>query len=162
MPKFIRNPQPDEEYITIVDNQGQERVQRVEYIVTDVGDAIIYITADGLLYAQDSLVRKGQEHILDIVDRIPDVLAQPEIVIQDHLSPDDTLLYYKQVYIPLLARHQFICVVVKVRRGIRFFYNYFPQQSGKVKGHREIPPPSIWYVAPGQNPRNYGLSGGDD
>lgn len=158
----IRNPQPDEEYITIVDNQGRERIQRVEYIVTDVHDETIYITADGLVYAQDSLMRKGQDHILEIVDRIPDVLAHPEIVIQDHISPDDTLLYYKQIYIPMIARHQLMCVVIKIRQGLRFFYNYFPQHSGKVKGHREIPPPAIWYVAPGQSPRSYGLPSGDD
>ena len=46
----MRYPQPDEEYITIIDNQGIERIQRVEYIVDDVRDETIYITADGLAY----------------------------------------------------------------------------------------------------------------
>ena len=29
-------PPPAEEYITVVDNKGRERIQRVEYIVNDV------------------------------------------------------------------------------------------------------------------------------
>ena len=153
----MREPQPDEEYITIVDNQGRERIQRVEYIVTDVHRETIYVTDDGLVYTQDSLRRKGQAHIFDIIDRIPDVLVEPKIVIQDHFSPDDTLLYYKPIYIPTLMQPQLMCVVIKIRQGVRFFYNYFPQQSGNVKGHREIPPPVIWYLAPGENPHKYGL-----
>jgi hypothetical protein len=157
MSKLTRTPNPDEEYITIVDNQGRERIQRVEYIATDVRNESIYVTADGIGYTQDSLTRKGQEHIFEIIDQIPIILAQPAIVIQDHLSPDDTLLYYGQVYIPTLAQPQLMCVVVKIRQGIRLFYNFFPQQSGKVKGYREMPPPTIWYIARGQNPRNYGL-----
>jgi hypothetical protein len=51
-------------------------------------------------------------------------------------------------------------VVVKIRQNLRFFYNFFPQQSGKVKGYREIPPPTIWYIALDQSPRHYGLPGG--
>ena len=99
--------------------------------------------------AQDSLTRKGQVYILDIIDQIPAVLANPKLVIQDHLSPDDTLLYYKHLYVPASGRHQAMCVVIKIRNGVRFFYNFFPQQSGKVKGYREVPPPTIWYIAPG-------------
>lgn len=159
MSKSARTPEPDEEYITILDNLGRERIQHVEYIVTDIRNESIYVTSDGIVYTQDSLTRKGQEHIFEILDRIPAILAQPAIVIQDHVSPDDTLLYYGQVYISTLAQSQLMCVVVKIRQGIRFFYNFFPQQSGKVKGYREIPPPMIWYIAPGKNPRNYGLPG---
>lgn len=162
MSKAIRPPQPDEEYITVIDNQGRERVQHVVYVVADVRNISIYVTTDGLLYAQDSLKRKGQDHISAMIDEIPTILIEPAIVIQDHLSPDDTLLYYRQRYIPALAQHQLLCVVVKIRQGIRFFYNFFPQQSGKVKGYREVPPPTIWYVARGQNPRTYGLLGQDE
>jgi hypothetical protein len=154
----MRPPESDEEYVTIIDNHGRERVQRVEYVVADVRGETIYITADGLEYAQDSLQRKGQTHILEIFDRIPGILTHPEIVIQDHLSPDDTLLYYKHVQIPSLSRQQLMCIVIKARQGMRFFYNFFPQQSGKVKGWREAPPPDIWYIASNQNPRMYGLS----
>lgn len=158
MLKSTRSPRPEEEYITVVDNQGRERVQHVEYIVNDVRNENIYVTTDGIIYTHDSLIRKGQEHIGEIIDQIPVILAQPVIVIQDHVSPDDTLLYYRQLYIPTLSQHQLMCVVVKIRQGVRFFYNFFPQQSGKVKGYREMPQPGIWYIAPGQDPRNYGLS----
>ena len=156
----MRRPQLAEEYIITVDNKGRERIQRVEYVVTDVRGETVYVTTDGLGYARDSLVRKGQDHILGVFDRIPAVLAHPEIVICDHQSPDDTLIYYKRLYVPVIARHQLVCVVVKIRRGIRYLYNFFVQQSGRVKGSREIPPPEIWYIAPGRRPRDYGLPGG--
>jgi len=155
----MRPPEPHEAYVTIIDNHGRERVQRVEYIVTDVRNKTIYITVDGLAYARDSLQRKGQTHLLEMFDRIPGILTTPELVIQDHLSPDDTLLYYKHLSLPNLNRQQLMCIVIKVRQGLRFLYNFFPQQSGKVKGCREVPPPTIWYIAPKRNPRTYGLPG---
>lgn len=157
MLKLTRPPRAEEEYITIVDNQGRERVQHVEYVVNDVRNESVYITNDGIVYTQDSLIRKGQDHVVENMDQIPLILVQPAIVIQDHVSPDDTLLYYRQLYIPTLSKHQLMCVVVKIRQGTHFFYNFFPQQSGKVKGYREMPQPRIWYVAPGQDPRDYGL-----
>jgi len=54
----MRHPQPAEEYITVVDNKRRERIQRVEYIVTDVHNETVYVTAGGLAYARDSLVRR--------------------------------------------------------------------------------------------------------
>jgi len=59
----MRRPQAAEEYVTVVDNKGRERIQRVEYVVTDMRGKTVYVTADGLAYARDSLVRKGQDHI---------------------------------------------------------------------------------------------------
>ena len=44
----MRRPQAAEEYVTVVDNKGRERIQRVEYIVTDVHGETVYVTADGL------------------------------------------------------------------------------------------------------------------
>jgi len=35
----MHRPQPAEEYITVIDNKGRERIQHVEYIVTDVHGA---------------------------------------------------------------------------------------------------------------------------
>ena len=87
------------EYVTIVDNNGREKVQFVEYLVEDVRGEKVYITSDGLMYAQDSLTRKGQDYVLELFDRIPSILSHPAIVIQDHLAPDDTRLYYKPVTI---------------------------------------------------------------
>jgi hypothetical protein len=156
----MQRPQSAEEYITVVDNKGRERIQRVEYTVTDVRDEKVYVTVDGLAYARDSLICKGQDHILQVFDCIPAVMVHPEIVIRDHQSPDDTLIYYKRLYVSAIARHQLVCVVVKVRQGIRYLYNFFAQQSGKVKGYRHVPPPEIWYIAPGKKARDYGLPAG--
>jgi hypothetical protein len=130
----MRYPEPEEEYITILDNRGRERIQHVEYLVTDVQGDTIYVTDDGLAYIHDALVRKGQEHLLDLIESIPMILANPQIVVADHLAPDDTLLYYGYLYIPEVRTKQLMCIVVKVRWGLRFVYNFFPQQSGKVKG----------------------------
>jgi hypothetical protein len=153
----MRRPQPAEEYVTVVDNKGRERIQRVEYIVTDVRGEMVYITVDGLAYARDSLARKAHYYLIDQCDRISDILAQPDIVVYDHTSPDDTLIYYKRVYIRSMYVSQLVAAVVKFRRGIKFLYNLHPQQSGKVKGYRESVPPKVWYIAPGRKRRDSGL-----
>jgi hypothetical protein len=154
----MRDPEPNEEYVIVVDNKGRQSIQYVEYIVTDVRGETIYVTTDGLTYASDSLSYKGQDDLLEVFDRIPTILAHPEIVVRDYQSPSDTLLYYKRVYIPAQAQHWLLCVVIKVQKYARYLYNFFEQQSGKVKGYQEVPPPSIWYIAPKKRPRNYGLS----
>lgn len=153
----MQRPQRAEEYITIVDNKGRERIQRVEYVVSDVRDETVYVTVDGLIYARDSLARKAHYYLIDEFNRIPDILAQPDIVVYDHASPDDTLIYYKRIYIRAMHIHQLVAMVVKFRQGIRFFYNLHPQQSGKVKGYREQVPPKVWYIAPGKKRRDFGL-----
>jgi hypothetical protein len=153
----MRRPQPAEEYVTVVDNKGRERIQRVEYIVTDVRGEMVYITVDGLAYARDSLARKAHYYLIDQCDRISDILAQPDIVVCDHTSPDDTLIYYKRVYIRSMHVSQLVAAVVKFRQGVKFLYNLHPQQSGKVKGYRESVPPTVWYIAPGRKRRDFGL-----
>ena len=153
----MRSSSPPEEYVTVVDNKGRERVQRVEYTVTDVRGEQVYVTADGLAYARDSLAAKGFQYLIEELDRIPSILAHPDIVVRDHTSPDDTLIYYNSVYIASLSVHQLIAVVVKVRRGVKFFYNMHPQSSGKVKGRAERVPPEVWYIAPGRKHRDFGL-----
>lgn len=154
----MRDPNPNEEYVIVVDNKRRESVQRVEYLVTDVRGETIYVTTNGLTYASDSLSYKGQDDLLDVFDRIPTILANPDIVVEDYQSPNDTRLYYKRVYVPERAKHGLLCVVVKIREGIRYLYNFFEQQSGKVKGYGELPPPNIWYIAVKKRPRHYGLS----
>jgi hypothetical protein len=153
----MRRPQPAEEYVTIVDNKGRERIQRVEYIVTDVRGETVYVTADGLAYARDSLTRKAHYYLIDEFNRIPDVLERPDIVVYDHASPDDTLIYYKRIYIRSMHVHQLVAVVVKFRQDAKFFYNFHVQQSGKVKGYREPVSPKVWYIAPGREQRDFGL-----
>ncbi len=118
----------------------------------------VYITADGLTYAEDSLVAKDFQFLVKMLTRIPAILASPEIVIRDHTSPDDTLIYYKAVYIAALNSTQLMAVVVKLRQGIKFFYNMHPQESGKIKGYRESVPPEVWYLAPGRSLREFGLN----
>lgn len=61
----MQRPQRAEEYITIVDNKGRERIQRVEYVVSDVRDETVYVTVDGLIYARDSLARKAHYYLID-------------------------------------------------------------------------------------------------
>ena len=153
----MREPFPSEEYITIVDNKGRERVQRVEYVVLDVHGEKVYITADGLAYTEDSLEAKDFQYLIGELDRIPTILSHPDIVVHDHMSPEDTLIYYKRIRIVSLAIHQLIAVVVKIRRGIKFLYNMHPQTSGKVKGYRERVPPQVWYIAPGKRRHDFGL-----
>ncbi len=153
MPK----PLPSEEYITIIDNKGREKVQRVEYVIQDVQGEKIYVTADGLAYAEDSLAAKDFYYLIKELDKIPIVLLRPNIVIHDHTSPDDTLIYYRRIRIASLGVHQLIAVVIKIRHDIKFFYNMHPQQSGKIKGYRERIPPQIWYIAPDKKRRNFGL-----
>ena len=77
---MMRHPDPNSEYIIVVNNKGRKRIQRVEYIVTDVRGEDVYITADGLGYARYSLMRKAQDNIVALLDRIPTILAHPEIV----------------------------------------------------------------------------------
>lgn len=154
---MVRKPSASEEYLTIIDNKGRERIQHVEYIVLDVRSEQVYITADGLVYATDSLQAKSFYGYVDELERIPNILTEPEIVIRDHTSPDDTLIYYKHLRTTSLGSTQFMAVVVKWRQGVKFFYNMHPQESGKVKGYRETIAPEVWYLAPGKKLQMFGL-----
>jgi hypothetical protein len=153
----VREPFPSEEYITIVDNKGRERVQRVEYVVLDVRGEKVYVTTDGLAYTEDSLEAKDFRYLISELGRIPTILSHPDIVVHDHMSPEDTLIYYKRIRIVSLAVHQLIAVVVKIRQGVKFFYNMHPQTSGRVKGYRERVPSQVWYIAPGKRRGDFGL-----
>jgi hypothetical protein len=156
----VREPFPSEEYITIIDNKGRERVQRVECVVRDVRGEDVYVTADGLAYAEDSLEAKDQSYLIEKLSRLLDILAHPDIVIWDPAeAPSDTLIYYKRLYIVALRRHKLVAAIVKVRRGIKFFYNLHVQESGKVKGLPVVPPSEIevWYISPRVRRHQFGL-----
>ena len=153
----MEEPSTSEEYVTVVDNKGREKIQRVEYIVHDVQGERVYVTADGLAYAQDSLEAKEFYYLVDELDRIPDILSHPDIVVHDPISPEDTLIYYKRIHIKSQQVHQLIAAVVKLRRDIKFFYNMHPQESGKVKGYRRSLPPRIWYINSRRKPRDFGI-----
>ncbi|MBC8445926.1 MAG: hypothetical protein H8D74_01870 [Chloroflexi bacterium] len=145
-------------YITIVDDAGRRKRQRVEYVVEDMKGEIVYVTREGLQYTRDALRRKRHYSLLKRLDVIPGVLTHPDIVIWD---PDrkDTLLYYRRIYFPSVRRYALICAVIKVREGIKFLYNSFIQQSGKVKGHNVISAPmiKIWYIHPRKRPKQFGI-----
>jgi hypothetical protein len=145
-------------FITVVDNAGHEKRQRVEYTVTDVRGEAVYITSGGLRYIRDSLWIKGrQRFLLDELDRIPNVISQPDIVIRDPGASDDTLIYYKRLYVESEHRHWLVAAVVKVRQGTKFLYNFHLQESGKVKGYHLDVPPEIWYLSPRQRKHAFGL-----
>lgn len=155
--RTVGEPPPSEEYITVVDNKGRERVQRVEYVVLDVRGEKVYVTADELAYTEDSLQAKDLQYFIGELDKIPIILSHPDIVIHDHTSPEDTLIYYRRIRLASLGIHQLVAVVIKIRQGIKFFYNMHPQKSGRVKGYRERIPPQVWYIAPGKRRREFGL-----
>lgn len=153
-------PSPSEQYITIIDNRGREKIQSVEYIVTDVKQERIFVTVDGLTYTRDSLAFKEQTHLLAQVDRLPTILEQPDIVIWDPVDdPLETLIYYKRTYIDGFSEKKMLAAIVKIRQGLRFFYNLYLQDSGKVKGLSVIPADEIkiWYLAPSQHKSQFGL-----
>ena len=146
------------DFITIVDNHRYEKRQRVEYIIVDVQDEIVYITDGGLRYIHDSLwAKRHQRFLLDELDRLPDVISKPDIVIWDSMANEDTLLYYKHLYIESQAQQWLVVAVVKIRQTIKFLYNFHLQESGKVKGHHLDIPPEVWYLNPHQRKRSFGL-----
>jgi len=145
-------------FITIVDNTGREKRQRVEYTVADVRGETVYVTRGGLGYIRDSLWIKGrQRFLLNELARIPDVIAKADVVIWDPMAGDDTLIYYKRLYIESEHRHWLVAAVVKLRQGLRFLYNFHLQESGKVKGCHLDVPPEIWYLNPQRRKRVFGL-----
>lgn len=156
----MRQPASSEQYVTIVDNNGRQKVQRVEYIVRDVRGEDVFVTTDGLVYTRDSLRIKQQQAVLAELDELPAVLMVPELVIWDPVDiPGETLIYYKQLYIAYYREYKVVAAIVKVRSGIKFFYNFFLQESGKVKGLPIVSPAEIevWYIAPNVKRSQFGL-----
>lgn len=147
-----------DEYIIVIDNAGRRKRQKVEYIVLDVRREKVYVTAEGLKYTRDSLRAKGrQRFLLDELERIPNILAHPDIVVWDYEYPDDTLIYYKRLYIKSKGAHYLIAAIVKIRQGKRFLYNVHVQESGKVKGYHRDMLPEVWYINPRRRPHHFGL-----
>ena len=148
------------DFISVIDDAGVEKRQRVQNVVTDVRGELVYITAEGLRYASDSLTRKRQRFLIAELERIPKFLTHPDIVIWDPSYPvKDSLIYYRRVYLKALGRYMLLATIVKFRQGIKFFYNLHVQESGKVKGHDVTPRPKIeiWYIAPKKKPHQFGI-----
>lgn len=146
------------DFITIVDNHGNEKRQRIEYTISDVEGEIVYVTDGGLRYIQDSLwAKRHQRFLLEELDRLPDVISNADIVVWDSMANDDTLLYYKHLYIASQGQQWLVVAVVKIRQNTKFLYNFHLQESGKVKGYHLDMPPEIWYLHPQQRKRTFGL-----
>lgn len=146
------------DFITIVDNHGNEKRQRIEYTISDVQGEIVYVTDGGLRYIQDSLwAKRHQRFLLEELDRLPDVISNADIVVWDSMADDDTLLYYKHLYIASQEQPWLVVAVVKIRQNTKFLYNFHLQESGKVKGYHLDMPPEIWYLNPQQRKRTFGL-----
>ncbi len=148
---------PNEETITIVDNSGREKIERVVYRVEDVFGEKVCVTEEGLQYVNDSLRRKGQIKFSARLEQIPYVLSQPDIVIRDPGWPEDTVIFYKRYYDRDQHRYRVMAVIIKIQDSLKFLYNVHPQQSGKVKGYREIPKPKVLYLNPLRRLRDFGL-----
>ena len=153
-------PSSSEQYITIVDNRGREKVQAVEYIVWDVNQEKVFVTADALAYTRDSLTLKRQTYLVPEVDNLSSMLSQPDIVIWDPVDdPGETLIYYKRIYIKRFSTHKVMAAIVKIRQSVKFLYNMHLQDSGHVKGTSVVASDQIhiWYLAPGTRKSQYGL-----
>ena len=139
-----------EQYITILDNKGREKVQFVEYVIEDVRGERVYVTTDGLAYTQDSLTFKDQTYLIVELDQLPEIIADPDLVIWDPVDQhSETLIYYKRLFVTQLQEYKLIAAIIKFRREIKFFYNMFVQENGTVKGVSVVPTSEIdlWYVA---------------
>jgi hypothetical protein len=158
--EIVRKPLPSEEYIIITDNKGRTRIESVEYVVLDVYGENVYVTVEGLNYTEDSLYFKEQDFLIAYLDQLANICKHPDIVIWDPLEPpNDTLIYYKQLYIAPLRQHKLVAVIVKTRDEYKFFYNLHLQESGKVKGLTVVLQTDIevWYIAPQVKPHQFGL-----
>jgi len=113
-----------------------------------------------LNYTEDSLYFKEQDYLIAVLDQLTNILEHPDLVIWDPLErPNDTLIYYKQLYIASLRKRKLVAAIVKARNEIKFFYNLHLQDSGKVKGLTVVLPQDIeiWYIAPQVKRHQFGL-----
>lgn len=76
-------------------------LQTIIYSVEDVLSDKVYYTEEADRYIKDSRSRKrGQQYIVKYLQKIPGVLKDQGIIITDpDDSSDQTILYYKEIYI---------------------------------------------------------------
>ena len=127
-------------------------------LLPSVNEKKVVLVSQGNLFLESAV---ASHPWMQVVRATPansaEVVGQADIVVYDHTSPDDTLIYYKRVYIRSMHVSQLVAAVVKSRQGVKFLYNIHSQQSGKVKGYHESVPPIVWYIAPGRQRRDFGL-----
>jgi hypothetical protein len=130
--------------------------QTIVYSVEDVFQEQVFFTREAEKHIRDSRNSKPwQWYVLKYLDRIPAILRTPSIVIVD---PEDvtetTLIYYKEIRVPEQRRNVLFALVAK-RNTHRIVYNFHPQESGKVKGYWQQPPPKVLYLNPGVRRKRY-------
>ncbi|MBC8186419.1 hypothetical protein H8E88_35505 [candidate division KSB1 bacterium] len=88
----------------------------------------------------------GQQYVLNYLNKIPIILADPSIIIYD---PEDvlnkTFLYYKEIHIKEKSKQVLFSLVVKLLKE-RIVYNFFPQESGRAKSKGGEFQPKIVYI----------------
>jgi len=130
--------------------------QTILYGVTDIFEKKVYYTEEAEKYIKDSRIRKrGQQYLINYLHKIPGILRDPSIVIVD--SEDisgNTLLYYKELFIAEKSRQILLTLVVKLFIE-RIIYNFYPQESGKVKICEGKEPPKVLYIKTGYKRQRY-------
>jgi hypothetical protein len=131
-------------------------LQTIIYSVEDVLSDKVYYTEEADRYIKDSRARKkGQQYVVNYLQKIPGVLKDPAIIITDpDDSSDKTILYYKEIYIQEKKKQLLFTLVVKIFRE-RIIYNFYPQESGKVKISEGKLPPKIIYLKAGLKKSTY-------
>lgn len=99
----IRKPSSTPEYVTIIDNKGKRKISAFAYVVRGIKDELVYVTTDGLAYTRDSLTLKRYGFLLTELEKLPNILSQPDLVIWDPVDdPGETLIYYKRIFVSAL------------------------------------------------------------
>jgi len=131
-------------------------LQTIRYTVEDIFGNNIYFTKEAERYIQDSRSRKrGQQYVLNYLNKIPTLLRDPSIVIVDSDDiTEKTILYYKEVYVEEKRKQILFTLVVKTLKE-RIVYNYYPQESGKVKSRLGKLPQKILYLKSGFSKSRY-------
>jgi hypothetical protein len=131
-------------------------LQTIIYSVEDVLGNKVYFTDEAERYIKDSRSRKrGQQYVINYLQKIPGVLKDPGIIITDpDDSSDKTILYYKEIYIEEKKKQLLFTLVVKILKE-RIVYNLYPQESGKVKISEGRPLPKIIYLKTGLKKSTY-------
>ena len=131
-------------------------VQKILYGVNDVFKKKVYYTEEADKYIKDSRIRKrGQQYLINYLYKIPGILKDPSIVIVDCEDIfGKTLLYYKELFIKEKNRQIFSTLVVKLFRE-RIIYNFYPQESGKIKRYAGNEPPKVLHLKSGYKKQSY-------
>ena len=131
-------------------------LQTILYSIEDIFGNQVYYTEEAEKYIKDSRSHKrGQKYVQRYLHKIPALLKDPSIVIID---PEDvsesTLLYYKEVYVREKNKQVLFTLVVKVWKE-RIIYNFYPQESEKVKSREGKPYSKVIHLKKGYKKASY-------